>query len=69
MEVSTGSLSLCIPFPQSFCRAREAPGVHCDTLGNIIGLVNANQSICHFKHIIPQTDDDELGILGPFLCK
>ena len=41
--------------------------VNGDGLGCIVSLIDAHQSICQLKHVVPQTDDDKLSILGPLL--
>ena len=43
------------------------PGVDGDCLCAVVRFVDADQTIGQFKHVVTQTDDDELGILGPLL--
>jgi len=38
-----------------------------DTLGGIVGLIDAHQTIGQLEHVITEGDDDELGVLGPLL--
>lgn len=42
-------------------------GVDGHILGGVVSLVDANETVGHFKHVVPQGDDDELSILGLFL--
>lgn len=42
-------------------------GVDGHILGGVVCLIDANESISHLKHVVPQRDDDELSILGLFL--
>lgn len=46
---------------------RDFSRVDCDRLGAVVGLVDPDQSISQFKHVVTQGNDDELGILCPFL--
>lgn len=41
--------------------------VNGDTLGAVVCLVDPNQAICQLKHVVTETYDDELCILGPLL--
>ena len=38
-----------------------------DTLGTVIRLVDPDQAVCQLKHVVTQTYDDKLCILGPLL--
>lgn len=42
-------------------------GVDGATLGGVVRLVDANQAVGNFKHVVPQRDDNELGVLGLLL--
>ena len=45
----------------------ELVWVNGDTLGAVVRLVDPNQAICQLKHVVTETYDDELCILGPLL--
>ena len=53
------------------CTGTNERGKHsradCDGLCRIVCLVDSNQGVCQLKHVITQTNDKELGILGPLL--
>lgn len=42
-------------------------GICCNTLCCMISFINTNESICNFKHVVSQRDDDELRIFRLFL--
>lgn len=44
-------------------------GVDSHTLGGVVSFVDADETIGNLKHVVPQRDDDELGILCLFLCR
>lgn len=44
-------------------------GVDPHTLGGVVSFVDADETIGNLKHVVPQRDDDELGILCLFLCR
>ena len=41
--------------------------VYGHTLGGVVCLVDTDQAVCQFKHVVTKTDDDELGVLGTLL--
>lgn len=41
--------------------------VHCDGLGGVVCLVDPYQPVSQLKHVVTETDDDKLGVLGPLL--
>ena len=45
----------------------KGAGVNCDRLGGIVRLVDADQAVRQLKHVVAQTDDHELRVLGPLL--
>ena len=45
----------------------ELVWVNGDTLGAVVRLVAPNQAIRQLKHVVTETYDDELCILGPLL--
>jgi hypothetical protein len=53
---------LCLP---SHCEIISI--LDCDTLGHMVDFVDTNQSFSEFEHVVPQTDDNKLCILGAFL--
>lgn len=38
-------------------------GVDPHTLSGVVSFVDADETISNLKHVVPQRDDDELGIL------
>lgn len=57
-------LNLSLPLLLSLPSHRKIiPVLHRHALGHMIDLVNANQPLRQFKHVIPQRNDDELSIL------
>lgn len=38
-------------------------GVDSHTLGGVVSFVDADETIGDLKHVVPQGDDDELGVL------
>lgn len=38
-------------------------GVDAHALGGVVGLVDPDEAISDLKHVVPQGDDDELGVL------
>lgn len=38
-----------------------------DTLSAVMSLVDPNEAVSQLKHVVTQTYDDELGVLGAFL--
>lgn len=44
-------------------------GVDSHTLGGVVSFVDADETISNLKHVVPQRDDDELGVLCLFLCR
>lgn len=38
-------------------------GVDSHALGGVVSFVDADEPISDFKHVVPQRDDDELGVL------
>lgn len=38
-----------------------------DTLGHVIDLVDTNKTSGELEHVVPQGNDDKLGVLGSFL--
>ena len=46
---------------------RDGFGVDAHVLGGVVSLVDPNQSVGDLEHVVPQGDDDELGVLGLLL--
>lgn len=42
-------------------------GVDPHTLSGVVSFVDANETVCNLKHVVPQGDDNELGVLGLLL--
>ena len=42
-------------------------GVDAHALGGVVRLVDADQPVGDLEHVVPQGDDDELGVLGLLL--
>ena len=42
-------------------------GVNGDTLGTVVSFEDSNQTIGQLKHVVAETNDNELSILGPLL--
>ncbi len=45
----------------------EGTGIDRDALRTVIGLVDTNQAVCQFKHIVSERNNDKLSILRAFL--
>lgn len=50
----------------AFSPLNVIPILHSDTLGHMVDLVNPNQPLRKLKHIISQTDNDELCVFRAF---
>ena len=46
---------------------RQGRWVDSNGFGRVVGLVDSNKTICKLKHVVSQTDDHKLSILGSFL--
>lgn len=53
-----------IVFPEHDCF-----GIDSDTFGCVVCFIDADETIRNLKHVVPQGDDDELGVLCLFLQK
>lgn len=42
-------------------------GVDGHVLGGVVCLIDADETVGHLKHVVPQGDDDELSVLGLLL--
>jgi hypothetical protein len=42
------------------------PILHRDALSHVVDFIDAHKPLGEFKHVVPQTDDDELGVFGAF---
>lgn len=66
MVLTLGTLLLCGRLPlSSHCEIVTI--LDRDTLGHVVDFVDTHQPFGEFEHIVSQTDDNELCVLGTFL--